>query len=147
MPFSVQGAGCATEDWQVEAQCPSCDGWACFTVADTLELPRPDPRELEAATQKLGEQLYQPITEHRSHPAVAWMDRVGNGFFKDDCTSLPVAIPTPVYRFTRGDTAAYIWQEGVCWLVRPWHSLQSRREPPDPVEVFSFEQALDRLLE
>ena len=136
------------EDWRVEAQCPSCETWACFTVADTRDPPLPDPAELDAATQRLGEQLWQPINEHRSHPAIAWVDRVGNGVFEDDHTAKPWPISTFwVYRFTRGREAAYIWQEEDLWLVRGWHPLRSRRSPPEPVEVSSFEAALDRLLE
>jgi hypothetical protein len=134
------------EDWRVEAQCVICERWACFTIADTRDPPRPDPAELEAAAQRLGEQLWRPINEHRSHPAVAWMDRVGNGGFEDDHTPKPWPIPTFwVYRFRRGKKAAYIWQEGDSWFVRGWHSLRGR-QPPDPAEVFSFDAALDRLV-
>jgi hypothetical protein len=135
------------EDWRVEAQCPCCDGWACFTLADTRNPPKPDPREWEAATQRLGELLWRPINEHPSHPAVAWVDMIGNGGFEDDHTPKPWPIPTFwVYRFRRGKKAAYIWQEGDSWFVRGWHSLRGRRQPPDPAEVFSFEAALNRLV-
>jgi hypothetical protein len=137
----------ASEDWRVEAQCPSCESWACFTIADTREPPAPDPAELDAEAQRLGELLWRPINAHRGHRAVAWMDRVGNGGFEDDHSAKPWPIPTFwVYRFTRGKEAAYIWQERDSWLVRGWHPLRGRREPPDVAEAFSFEAALDRLL-
>jgi hypothetical protein len=135
------------EDWQVEAQCPACDGWACFTTADTRDPPKADPRELGAEAQRLGEQLWQPINQHRGHPAVAWVDRVGNGMFEDDYTPKPWPVPTWVYRFLRANKAAYVWQEDNSWFVRGWHPMRSHRKPPEPAEVFSFEAALDRLLE
>jgi len=135
------------EGWRVEAQCPSCDTWACFTVADTRDPPPRDPAELEAEAQRLGEQLWSPINEHRDHPAIAWVDRVGNGGFEDDHTPKPWTIPTFwVYRFRRGKKAAYIWQEGGYWFVRRWYPLRGRH-PPEPAEVFSFEAALDQLVE
>ena len=135
------------EDWRVEAQCPSCEAWACFTIADTHDSPKPDLRKLEVEAQRLGEQLWRPINEHHGHPAVAWVDRVGNGVFEDDYSLKPWPIPTLwVYRFRRGNKAAYIWQEGEFWLVRRWHPLRDSRQPPEPIEVFSFEAALDRLV-
>lgn len=103
---------------------------------------------MDAEAQRLGEQLWLPINQHRGHPAVAWIDRVGNGGFEDDYTPTAWTVPTFwVYRFTRAKKAAYIWQEGDAWLVRGWHPMRGRREPPEPAEVFSFEAALDRLLE
>jgi hypothetical protein len=102
---------------------------------------------LEAEFQRLGEQLWQPINEHRGHPAVAWVERVGNGVFEDDFSPHCWPIPCWVYRFIRGQEAAYIWQEESSWFVRGWHPLQGRRGPPDPSEVFSFQDALDQLLE
>jgi hypothetical protein len=133
------------EDWHVEAQCPGCDGWGDFTVADTQEASRPDPQELGAASQKLGEQLWQPLEEHRGHPAVAWMDRVGNGLFEDDYTKPCGPAPWLVYRFTRQAKAAYVWQQESSWFVRGWHARHGRRKPPEPVEVLSFKAALDVL--
>ena len=132
-------------DWRIEAQCPSCESWASFTAADTLDLPRPDPAELEAEAQRLGELLWQPINEYRSHPAVAWMDRVGNGLFEDDHSPICWPLPHRVYRFTHGSSAAYIWQKGSSWFFRGWHSLRGRGPSPEPAEVFSFVAALDRL--
>jgi hypothetical protein len=136
-----------SEDWRIEAQCPCCDGWACFTVADTRDPPRPHPAELEAAAQRLGERLWQPINQNRGHPAVTCMDRVGNGVFEDDQSPLCWPVPCRVYRLIRGREAAYIWQEEGSWFVRRWHPLRSRRRAPEPSEVFSFEAGLDRLLE
>ena len=133
------------EDWRVEAQCPSCEGWACFTVADTNNRAAPNQQELDAATQRLGEQLWRPINQHRSHPATAWLDCVGNGVFEDDQTPKPWCIPTWVYRFRRGSQAAYIWQQGDCWLVRRWYSPRGG-QPPEPAELFSFAAALDVLV-
>jgi hypothetical protein len=142
--FPVQVMPC--EDWKVEAQCPCCEVWACFTVADTFDPPRPNPEESAAQAQCLGEELWRPINDHRSHPATAWMDRVGNGMFEDDSTAKPFGIPTFwVYRFSRGKQAAYIWQEQGEWCVRGWHSLRGRR-PPEPSRVVSLEAALDVLV-
>lgn len=133
------------DDWRVEAQCPSCDSWGCFTLADTHDLPRPDPAEHEAEVQRVGELLWRPINEHRGHPAVAWLDRVGGGLFEDDYSPGCWPVPHWVYRFTRRESAAYIWQEGGSWFVRGWHPLRGRGSPPEPAEAFSFEAALDRL--
>jgi hypothetical protein len=145
--FVVQIA--PTRDWRVEAQCPVCEVWACFTVADTPERqpPPPDPEELDRATQRLGEQLWQPINAHSNHPSMVWFDRVGNGLFEDDYSSCCWPVPCWVYRFSRGNMAAYIWQKEDSWFVRGWHPRRGRNMPPDPAEVFSFEAALDRLLE
>lgn len=142
-PVQVPALG----DWLVEAQCPSCDNWDCFTEEDMRDLPRPDPQELEAETQRLGERLWQPINKHRAHPAVAWMDWVSNGVFEDDHAKHCWPIPCWVYRFTRREETAYIWQEESCWFVRGWHPMRGRRKPPDPIEVFSFKSALDHLVE
>ena len=132
-------------NWRVEAQCPSCDSWACFTVADTHAPPRPDPAELDAEAQRLGELLWRPINEHRDHPAIAWMDRVGGGVFEDDYTQGCWPIRHWVYRFTRGSSSAYIRQEDGSWFVRGWHPLRGCCLPCEPAEVLSFEAALDRL--
>src|SRR5438552_2093763 len=136
------------EEWRVDAQCPSCEFSACFTVADTLERqpPLPDPKERDREVQQLGEHLWQPINAHRNHPTVAWLDRVGNGFFKDDKSECCWPVPWWVYRFTRERQAAYFWQEEDSWFVRGWHPLRGRGKPPEPAEVFTFESALDRLL-
>jgi hypothetical protein len=135
------------DDWRVEALCPSCATWACFTAADTQDPPRADPAELDAEAQRLGELLRRPIHECCGHPAVAWLDRVGKGVFRDD--SGPICWPALhcAYRFTRGGSGAYIWQEDGSWYVRSRHPLRGRGSPPEPVEVFLFEAALDRLLE
>jgi hypothetical protein len=138
------------EQWRVEEQCPSCDSWDCFTVASTVEHepPPPDPKALEKEAQELGQLLWQPIKENRDHPAIAWMDRVGNGCFEDDHTPTFWSIPTFwVYRFMRGNEAAYIWQSETTWLVRGWYPMRGCRRPPEPSEVLSFLAALDRLLE
>jgi hypothetical protein len=142
-PIQVQPA----KDWRVGAQCPSCEGWSCFTLGDTCDPARLDPLELDKAAQRLGEQLWQPINEHRDHPAVAWMDRVGNGVFADDRSAPCWPVPWCVYRFTRRAEAAYIWQEKGSWFVRGWYSLRDCHKPPEAAEVFSFEAALNRLVE
>lgn len=131
--------------WLVEAQCPSCESWAGFTRADTRNLPPPDPTEREAEVQRVGELLWRPVNDHRDHPAVAWMDRVGNGLFEDDYSPSCWPVPHCVYRLTRGSSAAYIWQAGGSWFVRGWHPLRGRHSPPEPSEVSSFPAALDRL--
>jgi hypothetical protein len=95
----------------------------------------------------LGEQLWQPLNEHSGHPAVAWMDRVGNGFFADDPSKPSWPIPCLVYRFTRQGEAAYLWQQEGAWFVRDWHPLGNRRTPPEPLEVLSFKAGLNRLAE
>jgi hypothetical protein len=141
--FRVEVA--AGDGWPVEAQCPSCEAWACFTAADTQDPPRSDLAERVAEVQRLGELLWRPINEHCGHPTVAWMDRVGNGMFEDDHSTICWPVPHWVYRFTRGASAAYVWQEGESWYVRDWHPLRGCGEPPGPAQVFSFEAALDRL--
>jgi hypothetical protein len=141
--FRVETA--AGGEWRVEAQCPSCEAWACFTPADTQDPPRPDPAELDAEAQRLGEVLWRPVNDYRGHPAVAWLDRVGNGVFEDDHSQGCWPVPHWVYRFTRGGSAAYIWQERGSWFVRGWHPLRVCSCPPDPAAVFSFEAALDQL--
>jgi hypothetical protein len=144
--FSVEVQG--GEDWDVEAQCPCCDCWHCFNIADTRCPPAPDPLERRAATQRLGEELWRPINEHRSHPAVEWFEKVGNGMFEDDYSSKPWHTPHFwVYRFRRGNEAAYLWQDGETWFVRCWHPLRGRQQPPEPTEVYSFEAGLDRLIQ
>ena len=141
----------ADDNWRVEAQCPSCESWACFTVADTKDPPPPGPAELEAERQRVAEvteMLRRPLNENRDHPAVALIDRIGNGLFEDDYTPSPWPIPTfCVYRFKNGNEFAYIWQEGGYWFVRGWHPLRGQSDPPDVVAAFTFEAALNRLLE
>jgi hypothetical protein len=136
----------ASEDWRIEAQCPSCDWSDGFTVADTYEPPTPNLQDLDAAAQKVGSLLWQPIDENQDHPALAWVDRVGNGMFGDDRSKICWPVPWTVYRFTRGTEAAYIWQENGSWFVRGWHPMRGRGNPPEPDEVHSFGAALDRLV-
>jgi hypothetical protein len=83
----------ARDGWRVEAQCPSCEAWVYFTADDTQEPPRPDPAELAAEAQRRGEVVWRSVNEHRDHPAVAWLDRVGNGLFEDDYA--PAGWPVP----------------------------------------------------
>jgi hypothetical protein len=137
------------QEWLVEAQCPSCGTWHCFSITDIPERQPspPDPEESDRATQRLGERLWQPINAHTNHPTLRWFDRVGNGLFEDDYSPCSWPVPCWVYRFSKERMAAYIWQEEGSWFVRTWHSIRSHRKPPDPTEVFSFEGALDRLLE
>jgi hypothetical protein len=130
----------------IEVQCPCCEAWISSTLEDAQDPPKPDPQELRAAAQRIGKLLWQPINEHRAHPAVAWIDCVGNGVFHDDWSEISWPAPWTVYRFTRGPNAAYMWQEGDSWFVRGWYRLRGRRKPPEPVEVISFETALDRLV-
>lgn len=125
--------------------CPSCESWSNFIAVDAQDPPRPDPAELDAATQRLGELLWRPINKHRGHPAFTWMDRVGNELFEDDHSYICWPVPHCLYRFTQGSSAAYIWQEDESWFVRSWHPLRDRGLAPEPAEVFSFEAALDRL--
>lgn len=141
--FPVTAA--AVDGWSVEAQCPACESWACFTATDTHEPPRPDPAVYEAEAQRLEELLWRPINENHGHPAIVWMDRVGNGLFEDDHSRGCWPVPQWVYRFTRRGSAAYIWQVGSSWFARGWHPLRGRGSPPEPAEVFSFEAALNRL--
>jgi hypothetical protein len=134
-----------TKGWQVEAQCPSCEWSTFFSVADTEELPQIDHAEWEAKLQRIGKLLWQPINEHRGHPALVWMDRVGNGMFEDDYSEKCFPAPHTVYRFTCGESASYIWQQEESWFVRGWHPLKGDTMPPEPVQVFSFGAALDYL--
>lgn len=73
------------------------------------------------------------------------MDRVGNGLFEDDYSAICWPVPHWIYRFTREVSAAYVWQEGQTWFVRGWHPLKSYEKAPEPVKVFSFEEALNWL--
>jgi hypothetical protein len=140
-----------SEGWRVEAQCPSCEDRAYFTVADTPERETPSPErekaneEYERKIQRLGEQLSQPINANRDHPVVAWFVGVGNGMVKGDRTPIPWEFSCWVYGFSRGREAAYVWQQDHSWLVRGWHSKRGVGRPPDPTEVASFEAALDQL--
>ncbi len=134
----------------IESQCPACEVWACFTIADSPERQPslPDSEELEErdrTIQRLGEQLWPPIKAYSNHPSVAWFDRIGNGVFADDHSRICWPASCWVYRFSRGGMAAYIWQEEESLFVRGWHPIGSRRSPPEPAEVFSFLAALNRL--
>lgn len=136
------------DDWRVEAECPSCEIATWFTVAHTKAPPPPDPAKLaeqEAPIQHFWTLLWRPINEHRSHPVVAWMDQVGNGGFEEDQCAGHWPIPWTVYRFVRNGEAAYIWKQADAWRVRRWHRMANRFQVPEPVEVSSFEAALDQL--
>jgi hypothetical protein len=75
------------------------------------------------------------------------VEQIGNGVFEDDYSKACWPVPWWIYRFSRRDEVAYIWQEEGSWFVRGWHPRRGRRKPPDPSEAFSFEAALDRLVE
>jgi hypothetical protein len=143
--FSVEVGDGA--DWSVEADCPACESQSRFTLADTRDPPQADLAELDAEVQRRGELLWRPINANRGHPAVVWMDRVGNGLFEDDGGRGDWPIPHPVYRFTRKGSGAYAWEEAGLWFVRGWHPLRARGDPPATVAVESFRAALDQLAE
>ena len=91
----------------IESQCPACEVWACFTIADSPERQPslPDSEELEErdrTIQRLGEQLWPPIKAYSNHPSVAWFDRIGNGVFADDHSRICWPASCWVYRFSRG---------------------------------------------
>lgn len=141
--FPVQAS--AAENWVAEVECPSCEKRYSATEADTRERPPPDPGELDAIVNRLGEVLWRPIRAHSDHPALAWFDRVGNGIFEDDHSQHCWPIPHWIYRFTRRRQAAYIWCEDGKWFVRAWHPMRGRRSTPTAAEVVSFPAALDSL--
>lgn len=144
--FSVEVAEGA--DWQVEEQCPSCESRTLFTIENTPERqpPRPKPEDLDLSQSSWVRELFAPINQHRSHAAVTWFDRVGNGGFEDEyAPAWP--IPWRVYRFRRGEQAAYAWQVEGVWFVRGWHQLRTgMKGPPERMAVASLEAALDRLV-
>jgi hypothetical protein len=137
------------EGWAVEAQCPSCEEWACFTADDTPERERkPTPEEIaerEAEFQRHAAKLFEPIERNRGHPAVRWFEKIGNGMFEDEYGEFVWPVPWTVFRFRRGNLAAYVWEEDGRWHVRTWATL--RREPREPAirEARTVEEALDHL--
>jgi hypothetical protein len=97
------------------------------------------------------EQLPQPwqqlvawLQAHSDHPACAWFEMIGNGVVEDDCLKGLPLVPTPVYRFRRGERVAYIWPEGEGWVVEPWRRRRTRvRGRAERVDA--FRDALDVL--
>jgi hypothetical protein len=134
----------------IEAQCPSCEAWACFTIADTPERqPKSDPAAeaaREAALKQRAALLFQPIERNRSHPAVQWFEKIGNGFFEDEYAEPMWPVPSVVYRFRRDRRAAYVWEEDGSWQLRLWADLGRSRPEPDIRWAATFEDALDQLL-
>jgi hypothetical protein len=146
--FTVQvparGGGPA-EGWEVEAECPSCEATARFTIDDTPDR-QPERRAFEPDPegQKAIDRLFEPIDRNRSHPAAGWFDRIANGFFDDDRGSPRWQEPWWVFRFRRGDEAAYLWLERDRCFLRPWGPMDGRGVPPVR-DVPSFEAGLDEL--
>jgi hypothetical protein len=131
-------------------QCPSCEAELDCSACSkpTQPLNPAELEEIDRQVQRRGEILWLPINQNRDHRAMVWIDHVGNGLFEDDYSKSSWLIPhRAVYRFTRQESAAYIWQVGVTWFVRGWHPLKEGASPPAPVEVETFRLALDELVE
>ena len=51
------------------------------------------------------------LSAHDSHPARSWFERIGNGVFEDDHAARGLPGPQLMYRFHRGELAAYVWED------------------------------------
>lgn len=133
-----------------EAQCPSCDYWSLFSIVDAADykpmLPVLIQNESFSEPSKVCEDLLSPIRQNQSHPAMVHFDRVGNGFFEDDMSQKQWPVPWCVYRFRQGEDAAYVWNVGGEWVLRPWHRMSERSTAPEALMVSSFEAALEWLI-
>lgn len=70
--------------------------------------------------------MMEALSAHNSHPARGWFDRIGNGVFEDDHAAHKLPGPHWMYRFRRSELAAYVWESGGEWFVRPWQQMRGR---------------------
>ncbi|VTR99433.1 hypothetical protein [Tuwongella immobilis] len=89
--------------------------------------------------------MMQALSVHDDHPARSWFERIGNGLFEDDHAARELPGPHPIYRFRRGELAAYVWEIGGKWFVRPWQRMRGRVSQA-VVLVSSLGAALDELV-
>jgi hypothetical protein len=134
----------------VEAQCPCCEAFWNFSLlsmeGDLVSASSLESVETKALSAKEKE-ILAPILRNSGHPVVSLFDRVGNGFFQDDCTTKLWPIPHTVYRFRKGILAAYIWPDSDRWLLRSWESTKEKDDVVRVATAESFEQGLDLLME
>jgi hypothetical protein len=77
------------------------------------------------------DQLPQPwrsmmdaLSVYDDHPARVWFKQIGNGVFEDDHAVRELPGPHPIYQFRRDELAAYVWESGGRWFVRPWQRMR-----------------------
>lgn len=135
------------DDWECSERCPACDSATRFTIAHVPDrAPRLETEGVDPPLHPRLQAMVEPLERHHDHPAMAWFDRIGNGLFEDDRSADGWPTPGVVYRFQRGDRAAYVWQVEGVWFVRGWHPVRKRgMQPPRPVETATFVGALHRL--
>jgi hypothetical protein len=112
-----------------------------------MHTPGDDEDGLEWTIDQLPEPvrgLILQLEAHHDHPARGWFDRLGNGIFEDDHSVRGLPGPHPIYRFTRGDEAAYVWEDECGWVVRPWRRMRDRVSNA-VVRVGNLRAALDVL--
>jgi hypothetical protein len=88
--------------------------------------------------------MMEALAAHAGHPARGWFDRIGNGVFEDDAAARGLPGPHPIYRFRRGERAAYVWEADGAWFVRPWRRTRGRASGA-VVRVADLGTALDVL--
>ena len=88
--------------------------------------------------------MMEALSAHDGHAARGWFERIGNGVFEDDHVARDLPGPHPMYRFRRGERAAYLWEVGGVWFVRPWRRMRGR-ESQAVVRVADLGAALDAL--
>ncbi len=88
--------------------------------------------------------MMEALSAHDNHRARNWFDRIGNGVFEDDSGVGTLPVPHPIYRFRRGELAAYVWEDGGAWFVRPWQRMRGRVSKAI-VRVADLGAALDEL--
>jgi hypothetical protein len=89
--------------------------------------------------------MMRALSVYDEHPAHAWFDRIGNGVFEDDHAARVLPGPWPIYRFRRGELAAYVWEADGGWFVRSWRRMHGRVSEA-VVRVADLGAALDELV-
>jgi hypothetical protein len=88
--------------------------------------------------------MVEALAVYNDHPARVWFERIGNGAFEDDHAARELPGPHPIYRFRRDELAAYVWESGGRWFVRPWQRMRGRVSQA-VVRVTDLGEALDEL--
>ncbi|OWK37522.1 hypothetical protein [Fimbriiglobus ruber] len=89
--------------------------------------------------------MMEALSAHNDHPARSHFERIGNGMFEDDHTARELPAPHPIFRFRRGELAAYVWEVDDDWFVRPWRPMRGRTSRTVG-RVADLAAALDELL-